>query len=421
MKMRHAKGVSQGRIDKGRPGRYGDGDGLYLQIRSRTAKHWVFRYVRGGTMREMGLGAAIGRNAVSLSDARAKARALWDMHRSGLDPLEERKKGRMAIAAAAAAGNGRTFKQAAIDYIELHRAGWRNGGRNAEQWEGSLTEYVYPKLGAMDVAVIDTPHITDVLTPIWVSKPETASRLRSRIELILSREKVLKNRTGENPARWRGHLDAVLPRHSKVKRVKHYPAMPAKEIGDFMVKVRADDSAAARALEFTILTAARSGEVLGAKWDELDFDKQQWVRPAERMKSGKAHTVPLSKRSMEILREMQAKRTGDLVFPGLGAEGKLPPTALLVKMQRLGVRGYTTHGFRSTFSDWCSENTNFASEVREMALAHSIGDRTEEAYRRGDLLQKRRALAEAWSQYCSPPVKEGGKKVVPIRAGGSRK
>jgi integrase len=413
--MRHAKGVNQGKIDKGRPGRYGDGNGLYLAIRSPTAKHWVFRYVRDGRMREMGLGAAIGRDAVSLSDARARARELWEVHRAGRDPLAERRAGRMAIAAAAI-GSGRTFRQAAIEFIELHRNAWRNGGRTAEQWMASLSEYVYPVLGHLSVDTLTTAHIAAVLTPIWTEKPETASRVRSRIEQVLGREKALGHRSGENPARWKENLQPILPRPSKVKRVKHFSAMPAKEIGDFMVTLRADASPVARALEFAILNASRSGEVLSARWDEIDLDERLWTIPGNRMKSGREHRVPLAPRSIEILHEMQAKRSGDFVFPGYRPGAPPSPVAMLGKLKRLGVTGVTVHGFRSTFRDWVSDSTAFQGEVAELALAHVVGDETERSYRRGDLLEKRFALATAWAEFCArPSIKEGGKKVVSIR------
>jgi integrase len=417
MMPRHAKGVSQGKIDKGRPGRYGDGGGLYLTIESKTSKYWVFRYVRAGKMREMGLGRAIGHNAVSLSDARKAARELWDIHKAGRDPLAERRAGRSAVLAASV-GSGRTFKQAAIEYIELHRGAWRNV-RHAGQWETSLAEYVYPTLGELSVDVITTAHVAAVLTPIWTTKSVTASRIRGRIEEVLGREKALGHRSGENPARWKENLAAILPRHSRVKRVKHHPAMPAGELGDFMTRLRADDSVTARALEFAILNAARSGEVLGAKWGELSLDEKLWIVPSERIKGGREHRVPLAPRSLEILREMQARRKGDFIFPGRRPDAPLPATALIQKLRSLGVADVTVHGFRSTFRDWVSDSTNFSSEVAELALAHVVSDATERAYRRGDALAKRFQLAEKWAEFCArPSIKDG--KVVGIRSGGAK-
>jgi len=411
---RHAKGVSQGKIDKGRPGRYGDGGGLYLNIESKTSKYWTFRYVRGGRMREMGLGRAIGHNAVSLSDARQEARKLWDIHRAGRDPLAERRAGRVAITAASI-GSGRTFKQAAIEFIDLHRGSWRNAV-HARQWETTLADDVYPVIGELSVDVITTAHVAAVLTPIWTTKPETASRIRGRIEQVLGRERALGHRSGENPARWKENLAPILPRHSKVKRVKHHVAMPVRELGDFMAKLRADDSVTARALEFAILNAARTGEVRGAKWGEIDLDERLWIVSAERMKGGREHRVPLAPRAIEILREMQASRDSDFVFPGRRAGAALPAAALLEKLRRMGVADATAHGFRSVFRDWVSDSTNFPSEVAEMQLAHVVNDATERAYRRGDMLAKRFRLAEKWAEFLSQPSREGSGKVVPMRA-----
>jgi integrase len=412
---RHAKGVSQGKIDKGRSGRYGDGGGLYLNIESKTSKYWTFRFVRGGHMREMGLGRAIGRDAVSLSDARQEARKWWEVHKAGRDPLAERRAGRSAILAASA-GSGRTFKQAAIEFIESNRGAWRNG-RSAEQWQTTLTDYVYPVLGALSVDVITTAHVAAVLTPIWSTKTETASRIRGRIEQVLGREKALGHRSGENPARWKENLASILPRRSKVKRIKHHPAMPARALGDFMLTLRADDSVTARALEFAILNAARTGEVRGAKWGEIDFAERLWIIPGERMKSGREHRVPLAPRSLEVLRGMQAQRSGDFVFPGRRPGSALPAVALLQKLKRLGVTDAVAHGFRSTFRDWVSDSTNFPSEVAELALAHVVSDATEAAYRRGDQLAKRFALAEKWAEFCAAPSRKADDKVVSIRGG----
>jgi integrase len=413
---RHAKGVSQGRIDKGRPGRYGDGCGLYLTIKSKTSRFWSFRYVRDGRMRELGLGAATGHNAVSLADARHKARELWEIHRGGRDPLAERHAARSAVVAASL-GSGRSFEQAATEYIELHRASWR-GRRHAEQWQTSLAEYVYPVMGRLGVSVITTTHVNAVLTPIWIAKPVTASRIRGRIEQVLGREKALGHRSGENPARWKENLASILPKHSKVKRVQHHAAMPAKEIGDFMARLRGDDSMTARALEFCILTCSRTGEVREARWAEIDLDQRLWIVPGERIKGGREHRVPLAPRAVEILRELQARRAGDFVFPGRRAGSALTATSLLEKLRRMGVTEATTHGFRSAFRDWVSESTSFAAEVAEMALAHIVSDETERAYRRGDMLAKRFQLAEAWAAFCAhPSIKDGGKKVVAIRGG----
>jgi integrase len=411
---RQAKGISAARVAKGRPGRYGDGDGLYLTVRSATSKFWSFRYVRADKMTEMGLGAASGPEAVTLADARQKARELWELHRAGRDPLVERRAGRATLAAANA-GTGRTFKQAATEYIEAYRSSWRNAA-HVRQWEQTLPDYVYPIIGQMSVDTITTAHVASVLQPIWTSKAEAASRIRGRIEQVLAREKALGHRTGENPARWKENLKAILPSIQKTKRVKHHAAMPAREVGDFMAKLRADDSVIARGLEFTIITCARTAEVLKARWSEIDLEEKLWTVPGEHMKAGREHRVPLSTRAAAILQEMQKLRTGDFVFPGRSKGTGLSANVLLTKLRRLKC-SHTTHGFRSTFRDWVDDSTNFRGEVAELALAHTVGDETERAYRRGDLLEKRFQLAERWSEFCGQPSRKASDKVVAIRGG----
>ena len=413
---RQAKGISAAKVSKGRPGRYGDGGGLYLTIKSKTSKFWSFRYVRAGHMREIGLGAASGRQAVSLADARQKARELWDIHKAGRDPLAERRAGRAAVTAASV-GKGRTFEQAAGDYIEVYRGAWRNPVTE-RQWQQSLSDYVFPIIGQFSVDTITTAHVATVLQPLWGEKTETASRIRGRIESVLGREKALGHRTGENPAAWEENLDQVLPRPNKAASVKHHAAMPAAELGDFMVQLRADGSTIARAVEFAILTCLRTKEVRGARWDEIDIDERVWTVPASRMKGGREHRVPLPARAIAILSEMKARRAGDYVFPGrLKSAQPLSPMMLLVKLRQMQCP-YTMHGFRSTFRDWVSDHTNFASEIAELALAHNVGDAVERAYRRGDGLTKRFNLAEKWAQFCSRPSSKGGSKVVSIRGGG---
>jgi len=413
--MRYAKGISAAKITKvKRRGRYGDGDGLYLTVRSATSKFWTFRYVRAGRMREIGLGAAVGRKAVTLADARKKAAVLWELHKGGRDPLAERNAGRFAVQATAI-GAGRTFEQAARDYIEAYRSSWRND-RNVQQWESSLPTYVYPVIGQLSVAGITTAHVAAVLQPIWTTTPVTASRIRGRIEQVLNREKALGHRSGENPAAWKANLDLILPRHSRVRAVKHHAAMPAQEVGDFMAKLRADNSVIARALEFCILTCARTAEVRGARWDEIDLEEKLWIIPGSRMKGGREHRVPLAPRALAILMEMQKHRRSDFVFPGRFDHGApLSANLLLVKLRRLGCP-YSVHGFRSTFRDWVSDSTHFSSEIAELALAHIVSDATERAYRRRDALQKSFQLAEKFSEFCSQPSRKGSGKVVPMRA-----
>ncbi len=411
---RHAKGLSAAKVAKAKPGRYGDGRGLYLTVRDKSSCFWVFRYVRAGKMTEMGLGPARGPNKVDLHDARLAAAPLWEAHKAGRDPLTERRAGRAAITAASI-GSGRTFKQAAAEYIEAYRSSWRNAV-HARQWETSLSQYVYPVIGDLSVDTIATAHVAAVLQPIWIEKTETASRIRGRIELILGREKALKHRSGENPARWKENLDQVLPNRKKVQsEKKHHSAMPAAELGDFMTKLRANESTSGRALEFTILTCARTAEVLGARWDEMDTDARIWTVPGTRMKGAREHRVPLSTRAVEILKQMRATSACEYVFTRPRGKTRLSPTVLMMRMRELKCE-YTVHGFRSTFADWAGDHTNFQREVIELALAHTVGDETERAYRRGDGLQKRFQLSEKWSEFCAQPSRKKSGEVVALHA-----
>jgi integrase len=412
---RRAKGITAALVGKAKPGRYGDGNGLYLTVRGPQAKFWSLRYVKAGRMREIGLGAACGRGAVLLSEARSKARELFDLHKSGIDPLADRARGR-SIARSLDA-RAVTFEQAAANFIEAHRASWRNP-IHAKQWETTLRVYAYPIIGKMLVADIDVSAVTEVLTPIWNSKPETASRVRGRIESILGREKALGHREkgDENPAAWKDNLDAILPKRSKVARVRHHAAMKYDEVGAFMAKLRGDDDTIARALEFCVVTCARTSEVLGARWGEIDLNERLWIIPPERMKGGREHRVPLSNRAIEILKQMQAVRLNSFVFPGRGEDAGLSAMVLLMRLRRMGYQHATVHGFRSCFRDWASERTNIANEVSEMALAHAVSDKVEAAYRRGDLLEKRFDLAEKWSAFCAqPPINDDSGNVVPMR------
>jgi integrase len=265
------------------------------------------------------------------------------------------------------------------------------------------------------VQAIDVGLVMKALEPIWNEKPETASRVRGRIESVLDWATARGYRQGENPARWRGHLENLLPKKSKVWRVEHHAALPYTEIGAFMAELREQDGTAARALEFAILTAARTGEVIGATWSEIDLEGHLWTIPAVRMKAGKEHRVPLSDAALAVLRAMGEVQTGEFVFPGNRAKQPLSQMAMLMLLRRMGRDGLTVHGFRSAFSDWCAEQTAFPSEVREMALAHTVGDKVEAAYRRGDLFEKRRQLAEAWARYCGTPPAADDNRVVAIR------
>jgi integrase len=396
-------------------GMYADGAGLYLQVTGAGAKSWIYRFSLHGKAREMGLGSLA---AVSLADARIKAGECRRLRQEDVDPIEARKSRREQAALDAA--KTLTFKEAAASYIASHRAGWRSG-KHAAQWENTLATYAEPVLGKLSIQAIDTTLVLKVLEPIWKPKPETASRVRGRIEAILDWAKVRGLRQGENPARWRGHLDHLLPARSKVRRVKHHAAVPYAELPDFIEELRLQEGGAARALEFTILTAARTGDTIGAMWGEFNTSDKLWTVPAERMKAGREHRVPLSARALAILRGAAEARTpaADYVFPGGKAGRPLSNMAMTEVLRRMGRGGITVHGFRSAFRDWAAERTSFPSEVAEMALAHAVSDKVEAAYRRGDLFEKRRRLMAEWATYCDTP-KAGADRgaVIPMRGAG---
>jgi integrase len=380
-----------------RRGYYGDGGGLLLQVSAGGAKSWVFRFKESGRLREMGLGPTY---TVSLAEARQKALECRKARLDGRDPIEARQEGRMAAKLDAA--KAMTFRDSAERYIAAHKAGWKND-KHAAQWPATLTTYVYPSFGSLPVQAIDVGLVMKALEPIWTEKPETASRVRGRIESVLDWATARGYRQGENPARWRGHLENLLPKKTKVRRVEHHAALPYPEIAAFIAELRQQDGVAARALEFTILTAARTGEVIGATWDEINLAERLWIVPARRMKAGKEHRVPLSDAALAVVEQMREIRQGNYVFPGGRTSRPLSNMALLMTLRRMGRDDLTAHGFRSTFSDWCAERTNAPSEVREMALAHTVGDKIEAAYRRGDLFEKRRQQVEAWAKYCAAP------------------
>jgi integrase len=375
-------------------GMYHDGGGLYLQVSGGGAKSWIYRFMLDGRPREMGLGPL---NVISLAEARKRAAECRRMRHDGIDPIEARRaqRGQKKLEAAKAM----TFDVCAAAYIEAHKDGWKNG-KHAEQWAGSLRNYASPVFGSLPVQAVDLTLVMRALEPIWKTKPETASRLRGRIEAVLDWAKVRGYRNGENPARWRGHLDKLLPARAKIQKVEHHPALPYAEIGGFMEMLRGQESIGAGTLEFLILTAARTGEIIGAQWDEIDLSEKVWVIPEARMKAGREHRVPLSKGAIAVVAQMKELRESDFVFPG-GKKGKpLSNMAMLAVLKRMGRNDLTAHGFRSTFRDWAAERTNFPREVVEMALAHTIENKVEAAYRRGDLFQKRRQLMDAWARFC---------------------
>jgi integrase len=376
-----------------------DGGGLYLQVSNGGTKSWVLRYMLNGRAREMGLGPF---HTISLADARKKAADCRRMKLDGIDPIEARKEQRASARLAAA--NAMTFKSCAEAYIEAHKAGWKNA-KHAQQWRNTLTTYVYPVFGAASVQSVDTDMVMRVLEPIWKQKTETASRIRGRIERVLDWAKARRHRTGENPALWRGHLDQLLPKRSKVRKVRHHPALPYKQVGTFMAELRQQAGIAASALELLVLTAKRTSEIIGAHWNEVDLDDAMWTIPAGRIKGGREHRIPLSRAAVKVLKrirreQQQAGYQGDFVFPGAKAGKHLSDMAMLELRLRMGYGHVTVHGFRSTCKDWAAECTHYPNEVSEMALAHVVSDKVEAAYRRGDLFAKRRHMMEDWAKYC---------------------
>lgn len=410
------------------PGLYSDGGGLYLRVGKAGAKSWVFRFwvperdpkngelVRDPTTnkskgrgREMGLGAFA---TVSLQGARERALECRKLREKDIDPIAAREAAKREAAIEQA--KSLKFKDAAMAYIAANRVAWKND-KHAAQWPATLKNYAYPVIGDLPVQLIDTTLVMKVLEPIWSVKPETANRLRGRIETVLDWATARGYRRSENPARWRGHLDMLLPARSKVRKIQHHSALPYPELPAFLVKLREQDGVAARALEFTILTAARTSETISAKQSEVDKKNKSWIVPAERMKAGKEHRVPLSDRALEILQSIGVgiDDKAGFVFPGRTSGEPLSNMAMLKLLRRMGRGDLTVHGFRSTFRDWAAERTSFANEVIEMALAHAIDDKTEAAYRRGDLIDKRRQLMERWSDYCLEST--AANKVIQLR------
>ena len=395
------------------PGMYSDGGGLYLQVTEGSddvpRKSWLFRYAVAGRERQMGLGPL---NDVPLTEARDRATAAREMRRAGKDPIVEREA--LRAEASLAAAKSMSFDECATAYIAAHRAGWRNI-KHAGQWTNTVATYCSPVFGKLPVQLVDVGLVMKSIEPIWATKPETAGRVRGRIERILDWAKVRGYRDGENPARWRGHLDHLLPARGKVRRVKHHAALPYAELPVFVAALRERDAVAARALEFAILTAARTGEVLGTTWSEIDVDGRVWTIPAERMKAAKEHRVPLGDRAIEIIKSMMTKRQNDYVFYG-DRRAALSNMSLLMLLRRMDRKDITAHGFRSTFRDWVEEQTDTPRAVVEMALAHTIGSAVEAAYRRGDLLDKRRTLMAKWGSYCTASPQSVGRNVTRLRA-----
>jgi integrase len=383
------------------PGMHGDGGGLYLQVTEgadgTARKSWLFRYAVAGRERQMGLGPL---RDVPLAEARNCALAARELRRAGKDPIAEREAARAE--ASLVITKTMSFDDCATAYIAAHRSGWRNL-KHASQWTNTINTYCSPVFGNLPVQLVDVGLVMKAVEPLWATKPETAGRVRGRIERILDWARVRGYRDGENPARWRGHLDHLLPARGKVRRVQHHPALPYAEIPAFLAALRGREAIAARALEFAILTAARTSEVLAATWSEIDLDARVWIIPAERMKAGREHRVPLVDCAIEIIKNMKASKQNDYIFYG-DRRATLSNMSLLMLLRRMDRNNITTHGFRSTFRTWTAECTNYPREVVEAALAHVVGNKVEAAYQRGDMLDKRRLLMAQWEKYCAKPV-----------------
>jgi len=392
-----------------RPGMYADGGGLYLRVAKGGSKQWIFRYVTNGRLRDMGIGPV---HTLGLAAARERARQARELRLNGNDPIEQKRAQRAAAVLEAA--KAMTFKQCAEGYIKDNEVKWTNA-KHRYEWGATLSRYVYPVLGDLPVAAIDTPLVLKVVKPLWERAPETASRVRGRIENVLGWATVHYYRTGDNPARWRGLLEHALPSRDKVAKVKHHAALPYVQAGSFMAKVRQDTRVAARCLEFIVLTIARVGEANVATWAEIDFVNRVWTVPAERMKADKEHRVPLSDATIKVLKAMRLIRHSDYIFPGQRNAHAVGANSVLRVAKEAARIDITTHGLRSTFRDWAAERTSFPREVAEMALAHAIPNAVEAAYRRGDLFEKRRRLMDSWAEFCARSA-TGGKVVAIGRA-----
>lgn len=418
MPRKVSKALTALKVKNAEPGRHADGDGLYLLVKETGARSWMFRYMIKGRARDLGLSRCpealallkqTGGSDLTLAQARDVAAIYRLKVKAGIDPLSEREEARLQAAAEAQAARASqvTFRSVAEAFLAGKEGSWRNS-KHRQQWHNTLATYVYPVLGDMVVGDVKTPDVLSVVEPIWSDKPETANRVRGRIEAILDAARVRGYRSGDNPARWRGHLAQILPARTQLSR-GHHRALPYAELPSFMESLRNSSAMAALALEFTILTAARSGEVLGAKWQEIDFDRAVWTVPAVRMKAGREHRVPLSDRAVQILKHVQ-KMGSEWVFPG-SRGSHLSSMTMAMFVRRMGVDA-TVHGFRSAFRDWAAETTACPHDVCEAALAHTLGDKTVAAYFRTDLFDRRRKLMDDWARYCSPVDSAG---VIPLR------
>ena len=378
-----------------RPGYYFDGAGLYLQIAKGGSKSWILRYTLNGKAREMGLGSLV---TFSLADARLRATQQRQLIADGVDPIEAKQA--RQLEARLAKANTITFDQAAAAFIAANEAGWRSS-KHGEQWRNTLATYAGPVIGDLAVSDVTTPLVLQILQPIWASKTETATRVRGRIEKVLDWAKVQGYRSGDNPAAWKGHLSEALPKPSKVAKTAHHAALPWSEMAAFMKALRAMPGTASLAAQFIILTATRTSEAIESQWSEFDLEAKVWTIPRDRMKGFREHRVPLSDQAIAVLERVQWERNGStFVFPNAKLVEPISNMACLAVLKRMGRTDLTMHGFRSTFRDWAAESTAYPRDVCEMALAHAIEDKSEAAYRRGDLLEKRALLMRDWAQWC---------------------
>ncbi len=402
-------------VEHAKPGRHADGKGLWLQVarwkgkdgKFKVTRSWLFQYTSStGKIRQMGLGSA---QTVSLGEARVFADDVRRQLRDGVDPIDARReaKDRKRLASFRTV----SFKQAAEEHIAAFRPIWKSE-KHAAQWTSTLETYAFPLIGDVSVSEIDVDLVCKVLQPIWMEKPETASRLRGRIEAILGRAIAMKQREGDNPARW-DRLEAIFPARTAVQKIRNHPALPYAEVGAFIAELRSKEGISARALEFTILTAARTSEVIGARAEEFNLTDNVWTVPAERMKTKKEHRVPLSKRALQIIRELPHEEGNPFVF--IGRKGQGLSNMSLLKVMRELRPDYVVHGFRSSFRDWVGEATNHSGDVAEMALSHTIKNKVEAAYRRGDLFEKRRRMMEDWAAFCSRVPKKQADNVTLLR------
>ncbi|MGD2117861.1 MAG: integrase arm-type DNA-binding domain-containing protein [Chromatiales bacterium] len=398
--------LSPRKVETAEPGKHEDGAGLRLVVSPAGAKKWVLRYTIAGKRREMGLGSLPD---VGLAEARDTASRYRKQAKAGIDPIEQRQAEKTKQLAEDR--KGITFDECARRYL-LNKTAEFSNAKHAAQWSSTLETYASPTIGRLSVDDVTLPHIVNILEPIWLTKTETATRVRGRIESVLAWATVSGYRSGDNPARWKGNLDAVLAKPTKLKKVQHHKAIQWADINDFVQALRMRNGLAAKALEFLILTATRSGEVRGAVWDEIDLDAKTWTIPAERMKADREHTVPLCDDALALLESLPRSEENNLVFPSV--RGRMLSDVGLAKPLKAISPDATVHGFRSTFRDWCAESTNYPNEVAEMALAHSIGNAVEKAYRRGDLLAKRTRLMDDWCKYINTPAKSGD--VINIRS-----